>query len=60
MDFRELEKIIRADGWWLARTKGSHYMYIHAAKPGTVVIPFHKGDIDIKTAQSVLKLAGII
>ena len=51
--------MIKADGWRLARTKGSHYIYVHPAKSGAVVIPFHKGDIDVKTAQSVLRLAGV-
>jgi len=59
MNFRELKKMIKADGWRLARTKGSHYIYVHPAKSGAVVIPFHKGDIDVKTAQSVLRLAGV-
>jgi predicted RNA binding protein YcfA (HicA-like mRNA interferase family) len=59
MNFKEPEKIIKADGWSLARTKGSHHIYIHPAKPGIVSMPFHKGDINIKTVNSVFRQAGI-
>ncbi len=56
---REIEKIIRADGWTYKNTKGSHKQFIHPAKPGKVTIPQHKKDLDVKTADSILKQAGI-
>jgi predicted RNA binding protein YcfA (HicA-like mRNA interferase family) len=59
MNFRELEKIIKADGWKLQRTKGSHCQYAHHAKLGTVTLPFHRGDLPPKTVKSVLKQAGL-
>jgi predicted RNA binding protein YcfA (HicA-like mRNA interferase family) len=59
MTFRELDKIIRADGWYLVRSKGSHFQYRHNNKPGTVSIPNHKGDIALGTINSVLKQAGL-
>ena len=39
MRFREIEKIILADGWQFKKAKGSHYSYIHPTKPGKVSIP---------------------
>ena len=33
MRFREIEKIILADGWQFKKAKGSHYSYIHPTKP---------------------------
>ena len=38
MKFREIEKIILADGWQFKKAKGSHYSYIHPTKPGKVTI----------------------
>nr|WP_300809112.1 type II toxin-antitoxin system HicA family toxin [uncultured Acetatifactor sp.] len=55
MKFREIEKIILADGWQFKKAKGSHYSYIHPIKPGKVSIPNHPGDLDPRTVKSILK-----
>lgn len=55
----ELQKIIEKDGWVWVGTKGSHRQFKHPAKPGKVTIPFHSSDIDKKTANSILKQAGL-
>lgn len=55
----EIEKIIAADGWYHASTRGSHKQFKHPTKPGKVTIPQHRGDLDIKTAKSILKQAGL-
>lgn len=47
------------DGWYLKDVKGSHYNYIHKTKKGKIQIPHHKGDLKIKTANSILKRAGL-
>ena len=36
MKVRKIIKLIEADGWYLARTKGSHRQYKHAIKSGLV------------------------
>ncbi len=59
MKFKELEKKLLADGWVLKNVKGSHYQYIHPVKKGKITIPYHKGDLDIKTANSILRMAGM-
>lgn len=59
MTFRELDRLIRADGWVLKSVVGSHYHYVHPEKAGKVTIPRHKGDIPLKTAKSILKQAGL-
>lgn len=59
MNFRELEKLIRADGWRYKKCVGSHCQYVHALKPGKVTIPNHVGDIPNAVVQSVLKQAGL-
>lgn len=59
MKVQELEKIITNDGWTLIGQRGSHRQYKHPTKPGKVTIPFHKGDVHPKTANSILKQAGL-
>lgn len=60
MKFREVEKIILADGWYKIRQVGSHCQYRHPEKPGKVTIPNHKGkELHIATVRSILQQAGI-
>jgi predicted RNA binding protein YcfA (HicA-like mRNA interferase family) len=59
MKVRELEKIIKADGWAYKNSRGSHDHYIHPTKKGKVTIPNHKGDLDPRTAKSILEQAGL-
>ena len=56
----ELEKMIVAKGWYHVATKGSHKHFKHPVKPGKITIPQHRGDLDIKTARSILKQAGLL
>jgi predicted RNA binding protein YcfA (HicA-like mRNA interferase family) len=56
---RELEKMLLDDGWIFIRQIGSHRHYKHPNKPGKVTIPFHRGDVDKGTANSVLKQANL-
>jgi predicted RNA binding protein YcfA (HicA-like mRNA interferase family) len=59
MKFRELERIIKDDGWFFVEAEGSHYHYKHAEKTGKVTIPFHDGDLNKKTINSALRQAGL-
>lgn len=59
MRFREIERLLLADGWRLKNTKGSHNQYIHPVKPGKVTVPNHRGDLDPRTAKSIFIQAGI-
>jgi predicted RNA binding protein YcfA (HicA-like mRNA interferase family) len=59
MKFREIEKIILADGWTFKSAKGSHRQYVHPTKPGKVTLPFHSGDIAPIIVKSILKQAGL-
>ena len=47
MRFREIEKIILKDGWYLVVVSCSHYQYKHPSKPRRVTVPNHRGDGDI-------------
>lgn len=60
MKVRDAIKWIEADGWQLARMKGSHRQFKHPQKPGTVTIPGHPAeDLDPGTFNSILKQAGL-
>jgi predicted RNA binding protein YcfA (HicA-like mRNA interferase family) len=57
---RDAIKVIEADGWFLARTRGSHRHFKHAQKAGIVTIAGHPGvDIPRGTLNSILKQAGL-
>ena len=59
MRFREIEKIILADGWYLKNVKGSRHQQKHPTKPGKVTIPNHRGDLDPTTVKKILEQAGL-
>lgn len=59
MKFREIEKMILADGWYQVNQTGSHHHYKHPKKPGKVTIPEHGGDLNIQTVKSIKRQAGI-
>ena len=59
MRVRELEQILREDGWYVVKQVGSHRQYKHPVKAGKVTVPIHSGDLDKGTVNSVLKQAGL-
>ena len=59
MRARELERMLKQDGWQLKNIKGSHRQYVHPEKPGKVTIPFHPGDLNKRTEKSILEQAGL-
>ena len=56
---RELEKILKDDGWFFVKQVGSHKHFKHPTKKGKATIPVHTGDVDKKTVDSTLKQAGL-
>jgi predicted RNA binding protein YcfA (HicA-like mRNA interferase family) len=59
MTAREVVAVLKADGWVLVRSKGSHTQYRHPMKPALVTVPMHPGDLPIGTLKSIEKQAGI-
>jgi predicted RNA binding protein YcfA (HicA-like mRNA interferase family) len=55
----DLIKELKADGWELVHTVGSHHQFKHPSKPGKVTVPHPKKDLPKGTANSVLKQAGL-
>jgi predicted RNA binding protein YcfA (HicA-like mRNA interferase family) len=60
MKVKDVIKMLENDGWYLARTKGSHRQYKHPNKSGTVTVA-GKASIEVPpgTLNSILKQAGL-
>jgi predicted RNA binding protein YcfA (HicA-like mRNA interferase family) len=58
MKSADIIKKLEADGWKLARSKGSHHHFKHGTKPGLVTVPHPKSDIPTGTLRSIYKQAG--
>ena len=60
MKVKEVIKMIEDDGWYLARTRGSHRQYKHSTKLGLVTVPGKlSDDLAPGTLNSVLKQSGL-
>ena len=60
MKVRDAIKMIETDGWYLARTRGSHRHFKYPEKPGIVTIAGAPNiDIPRGTLNSILKQAGL-
>ncbi|MGD9524080.1 MAG: type II toxin-antitoxin system HicA family toxin [Gemmatimonadales bacterium] len=59
MTVRALLKLLRTDGWYLARTRGSHRQFRHPRKPGVVTVAGRLGDdLAPGTVKSIFRQAG--
>ncbi|MFH1113447.1 MAG: type II toxin-antitoxin system HicA family toxin [Pseudomonadota bacterium] len=60
MKVRDVIRLVEDDGWYIARTKGSHRQYRHYTKRGLVTVAGHpQDDIAPGTLNSILKQAGL-
>ncbi len=61
MKYRDLLKMIEADGWYWQRTNGSHRIYQHPVKPGSFPVPVHSLGKDVPPGlkQAILKTSGV-
>jgi predicted RNA binding protein YcfA (HicA-like mRNA interferase family) len=57
---RDVIKLIKADGWYLSRTRGSHRQFKHSIKLGLVTVSGHPSDdVHPDTLDSMLRQAQI-
>lgn len=56
---KDMEKLIKADGWKFKLQTGSHRHYIHPLKQGKVTIPFYSKELKKGTEISIKKQAGL-
>jgi predicted RNA binding protein YcfA (HicA-like mRNA interferase family) len=60
MKVREVLSLLRRDGWYLDRTRGSHRQFRHPNKKGTVTVSgAPSDDVHPKTLKSMLRQAGL-
>jgi predicted RNA binding protein YcfA (HicA-like mRNA interferase family) len=60
MKVKAVIKILEKEGWYLARTKGSHRQFKHPNKSGLVTVPGKLSDeLAPGTLASILKQSGI-
>ena len=58
MKVRNVIKKLEIDGWYQARTRGSHRVFKHPTKPSIVVVPGHFSDeVAPRTLKSIWKQA---
>ena len=58
MNSKQIIKQLEAEGWFLARVKGSHHQFKHLSKPGLVTVKHPGSDIPAGTLHSIRKQAG--
>lgn len=57
---REIIKMLKADGWYLAYTKGDHRQFKHPTKKGKVTVSKKlSDDLDGDLLDSILKQSGL-
>ena len=56
---KEIRKLIETDGWYFTEQEGSHAQFEHSVKKGKVTIPMRNDDLYKKTANNILKQAGL-
>ena len=56
---KDMERIIKKDGWRLKNQVGSHRQYVHPNKPGKITRPFHSKDLSKGTEDQIYEMAGI-
>lgn len=56
---RDVIQALKADGWCLVNTVGSHHQFKHPQKPGRVTVKHPDKDIPRKTLDSIERQSGL-
>ena len=60
VNFRQIEKKLLANGWYLVRVCGSHYQYKHPVISKPITVPNHGSrDISIGVVRNLEKVTGL-
>lgn len=59
IDSREVLRRLKAEGWKVARVKGSHYQLVHPTKKGIVTVKHPAKDYPIGTLRSMEAQPGV-
>jgi predicted RNA binding protein YcfA (HicA-like mRNA interferase family) len=60
MKARDIIRLLEADGWFEARSKGSHRQFKHPTKAGLVTVPVHgANDVPLPVLASIERQSGV-
>ncbi len=59
MRYREVVRLLRHDGWYEDRQRGSHVQFKHDAKPGLVSVPRSNKDLSPGVIGSIERQSGV-
>lgn len=59
MNSADLIRELKAEGWVLDRVRGSHHVFKHSSRPGSVVVPHPKKDLGIGLVKAIRRQAGL-
>jgi len=58
--YNELFRILKKDGWFVVRKRGSHVIMKHPTKPEQLTVPYHAGkEVKKGLLKALLKLTDI-
>ena len=60
MKYNDLFRLLKRDGWFVVRQKGSHVIFQHKIKSGQLTVPYHAGkEVKKGLLRNILKQANI-
>ncbi len=59
MPYKGVAKVLKNLGYEISRQRGSHQVWKHAEKAGTIVVPRHGNEVAPKTVDSIAKELGL-
>jgi len=58
--YNELLRILKKDGWYIVRQKGSHVIMKHPEKAGPLIVPFHSAkEVKLGLLKAIFKKADL-
>ena len=59
LNYKQISKIVKNNGYSFIRQAGSHEIWIHKTQGSAVTIPHHKKSLKRKTVKSIFACMGI-
>lgn len=59
VDSRSVSRRLEARGWYLVRSKGSHWHFRHPERPGIVTVPHPVRELPLGTLRSIERQSGV-
>jgi predicted RNA binding protein YcfA (HicA-like mRNA interferase family) len=56
---RKLISLLKAEGWFLVNTEGSHHQFEHPTTPGKITVPHPKKDLPLGLTRAIYRQAGL-